>query len=186
MDLEIPGLGLPVRAGGDAMPWRGDPPPGAWIVTVARAGGLVYLGSLVPEPSVPGAIDGLTRRLFVGELATPPRTLFEVDGWLVVNPPRTCYRPGVSATPCPPAVGFLASDEPDADGVLRSSRGGPVDLAPVVVDVDPEAVVTPGRFFVMLPVACDAIDPVGTCDTEPRWRVVARFDPEHSVRVLVP
>lgn len=186
VDLEIPGIGLPVWAGSDAIPWRGDPPLGAWIVAVARAGGLVYLGSLVPDPSVPDAVDGLSRRLFAGELADPPRTLFEVDGWLVVNPPQPCFRPGVSATPCPPSVPFLAAEEPGPDGVLRSSRGGFVDLAPAVVDVDPSAVVTPGRFLVTLPAACDAADPVGTCDGEPRWRVVARFAPEHSVRVLAP
>jgi hypothetical protein len=186
VELEIPGLGLPVSPGRDAIPWRGDPPPGAWIVTVARAGGLVYLGSLVPDPRVPDAIDGLTRRLFFGELATPSRTLFEVEGWLVVHPPPTCFRPGIPATPCPPAVPFLASDEPAADGALRSSRGGPVDLAPGAVDVDPGDVVTPGRFLVMLPASCDATDPVATCDAEPRWRVVARFDPERSFRVLAP
>ncbi len=162
VELEIPGIGLPVWAGGDAIPWRGDPPPGAWIVTVARSRGLVYLGSLVPDPAVPNALDGLTRRLFAGELAEPPRTLFEVDGWLVVNPPSPCYRPGVSATPCPLPVPFLAAEEPDADGVLRSSRGGLVDLAPAVVDVDPSAVVTRGRYLVMLPAACDATDPVGS------------------------
>jgi hypothetical protein len=186
VDLEIPGLGLPVSAGSDAIPWRGDPPPGAWIVTVARAGGLVYLGSLVPGPRVPDAIDGLTRRLFFGELATPSRTLFEVEGWLVVHPPPTCFRPGIPATPCPPAVPFLAADEPAADGALRSSRGGPVDLAPGAVDVDPGDVVTPGRFLVMLPAACDATNAVETCDVEPRWRVVARFDPGRSFRVLAP
>jgi hypothetical protein len=186
VDLEIPGLGLPVWAGRDALPWPGDPPPGAWIVTVARARGLVYLGSLVPGQNVPDAIDGLTRRLFARELATPSRTLFEVEGWLVLHPPATCFRPGIPATPCPPAGPFLASVAPAADGALRSSSGGPVDLASEAVDVDPGAVVTPGRFLVMLPAGCDAGDPVGTCDAEPRWRVVARFQPERSVRVLVP
>jgi hypothetical protein len=186
VDLEIPGLGLSVWAGGDAIPWRGDPPPGAWIVTVARAGGLVYLGSLVPQPGNRDAIDGLTRRLFAGLLAAPARTLFEVDGWLVVSPSPTCFRPGVTATPCPPAVPFLASEGPDADGVLRSRLGGPVDLAPAAVEVDHDALVTPGRFLVMLPATCDPANAVGTCDADPRWRVVARFDPEHSVRVLVP
>ncbi len=186
MAVEIPGLGLPVVPGGDAIPWHGDPPPGAWIVTVARAGGLVYLGSLVPEPAAPDTIDGLTRRLFAGELSTPSRTLFEVSGWLVANPLQTCYRPGVAATPCPAPTPFLASDEPGRDGVLRSSRGGPVDLAPAVIGMDPADVVTSGRFLVMPPAACDPSNAAQTCDAEPRWLVTARFDPAQSFRVLVP
>jgi hypothetical protein len=186
VDLSIPGIGLPVWAGASALPWRGDPPPGAWLVTVARAGGLVYLGSLLPEPDVPAAIGTLTRRLLAAELADPPGTLFQVDSWLVPAPSTTCYRPGVPATPCPTRAPFLAADRPQPDGTLRSERGAAVALASPPVDVDAGDRVVGGRFLVTLPPPCDPADAAATCDPSPRWLVVARYDPSRSIRVLVP
>ena len=186
VDLAIPGIGLPVWAGASALPWRGDPPPGAWLVTVARAGGLVYLGSLRPEADVPAAIGTLTRRLLAAELADPPGSLFQVDGWLVPEPPPACDRPGVPATPCPARAPFLAADRPPPDGTLRSERGASVDLASPPVDVDAGDRVVGGRFLVTLPPPCDPADAAATCDPSPRWLVVARYDPSRSIRVLVP
>jgi hypothetical protein len=186
VDLEIPGIGVPVRAGDQAIPWRGDPAPGAWLVTVARAGGLVYLGSLVPQREVPGSVGILTHRLLAAELAAPPRTLFEVEGWLVVNPVHSCYRRDPDATPCPTAAPFLAADEPLADGILRSSRGGTVGLAAPVIGMEPGEVVTRGTFLVALPERCDPADARETCDDDLHWLVVARYEPARSVRALVP
>ncbi len=184
VDLVIPGLGLPVWAGVPALPWRDDPPPGAWLVTVARAGGLVYLGSLLPELRVPSAIGTLTRRWLAREPVEPTGTLFQIDGWLVADPSRTCNRPGVVATPCPARPPFLAADEPRPDGALRSERGGPVALASPSVDVDATRPVVAGRFLVTA-AGCDPAGS-GSCDGEPRWLLVARYEPGRSIRVLVP
>lgn len=186
VDLEIPGIGVPVRAGEPAIPWRGDPAPGAWLVTVARAGGLVYLGSLVPERDVPDSVGQLTRRLLAAELAEPPRTLFEVEGWLVVNPVRSCYRRDPDATPCPTSPPYLAADEPLADGILRSERGGTVSLASPVIGVDQTEVVTRGTFLVALPERCDPAAARETCEEDLHWLLVARYEPARSVRALVP
>lgn len=172
VDLAIPGLGLSVRQGDGTIPWRAGPPPGAWLVTVARAGGLVYLGSLVPRP------DGL--RMPVAAVATDSMpdsegTLFEADGFLVLNPVHPCFRPDAAATPCPTTPPFLARDEPLAEGTLVSDAGAVVSLAPSAPEVDPATVVTPGTFLVQ------------------RWpggaggvQVVARYVPSRAVRVLVP
>lgn len=186
VNLEIPGLGLPVWAGPSALPWRGDPPRGAWIVTVARTGGLVYLGSLLPDPEPTDSLARLTRRLLRAELAEPPRTLFEVQSWLVLDRPAPCYRNSPTATPCPSLPPFLARDEPFPDGTLRDDRGGPVDLADPVVGLEPGVAVTEGRFLVTLPDACAPADAAATCPEDLRWLVVARYEPERSIRVLVP
>lgn len=171
VDLAIPGLALPVRQADTAIPWRADPPAGAWLVTVARDGGLVYLGALVPRFA-----DGRPVTLVPGG-ADPARagTLFEVEGYLVLHPVHTCFRPGVPATPCPPPSPFLALDEPTPEGVLVSDAGLEVSLARTVAEVDEAAVVTPGTFLVQ-PDRREGRAPV----------VVARFDPSRAVRVLVP
>ena len=139
VDLSIPGLGVPVWQGDVAIPWRADPPQGAWLVTVARGGGLVYLGSLLPRigEDVPVAV------VAADAIPTSEGTLFEAGGFLVVNPVQTCFRPGVAATPCPPPPPFLAQDEPNPDGLLVSDAGSEVSLARSVPEVDPAAVVTP-------------------------------------------
>jgi len=171
VDLAIPGLALPVRQADTAIPWRADPPPGAWLVTVARDGGLVFLGSLLPRVGaglpVVLAPDG----------ADPARagTLFEVPGFLVRNPVHTCFRPGVPATPCPPPPPFLATDPPLENGILTTDAGIEVRLGARLVDTDAAAVVLPGTFLVQ-PDRSEGKPPV----------LVARFEPSRAVRVLVP
>ncbi len=187
--LAVKGLGLPVRPGPEEVPWRGDPAPGSWLVTVVRGDGLVYLGSLVPTPDGAVPIDVLTRRLLAKALDEPPRTVFEVSGWLVVNAVHSCVTRDPAATPCPAPAPFVAEDEPLADGALRSPRGGTVDLAAPLIDVDANAVVTHGTFLVQLPQhgRCDPSVRSTACpEAGVRWLVVARYEPARAVRVLVP
>jgi hypothetical protein len=187
--LAVKGLGLAVRAGPSEVPWRGDPAPGTWLVTVARGGGLVYLGSLAPSRDGPLPIELLTARLLARELNAPPRTEFEVQGWLVVNPVHRCDTRDPAATPCPAPAPFVADDEPLEGGILRSSRGGTVDLAAPLIDVEASATVTKGTFLVELPAGGGCNEPSqssGCGDAAVRWRVVARYDPARAVRALVP
>lgn len=171
VDLAIPGLGLPVRQGADTVPWRADPPAGAWLVAVARTGGLVYLGSLVPDPNGPIPVDAIAN----AGVPNAAGTLFEVPGWLVVNPVQTCFRPGVAATPCPPPPPYLAQDEPLPDGMLVSDAGSVVMVAPSAPGIDPAATVTQGTYLVQHRQA-----------VEGGVLVVARYEPPRAVRVLVP
>ena len=175
VELEIPGLGLPVSPGDIAMQRPGAPPPGAWLVTVARGDGLVYLGSLVPWRGGPRGLTSI-RMLLANRGGVPPHgSLFEVDGFLVANPARICgiVDPGATACPAPPP--YLAEDEPLADGIEVSDAGEEVVLTGFVPGVDPSAVVTPGRFLVA---------PAGPGGGP--WRIVARYEPARSVRVQVP
>jgi hypothetical protein len=184
-ELSVPGLGLEVRPEPVAMPWRGLPPPGAWIVTVARNGRLGYLGSLVPERVMAGDAEELVVRLIQGDVA-PRGSLFQVDGWLIVTPNATCRRPDASrTTPCPLVPPFLAADPPSAFGIRSSNRGAAVDLAASVVDVDPDEVMTPGVFLLAPPEACDLGEASDAC-LDLDWTLVARYEPARSVRVLVP
>jgi hypothetical protein len=171
VDLAIPGLGLPVRQGADTVPWRADPPRGAWLVTVARAGGLVYLGSLVPDPLGPPPVDAIAN----AGVPDAAGTLFEVRGWLVVHPLHTCFRPGVAATPCPPPPPFLADAEPLDGGILVSDAGAEVAVATSAPAIDVAAEVTGGTFLVQQ-----------RQSGEGGVLVVARFEPARAVRVLVP
>jgi hypothetical protein len=185
VDLKVPGLGLDVRPEPVAMPWRGEPPPGAWIVTVAKNGRLGYLGSLVPSPVMAGDATEMVVRLLNGDLRSAG-SLYQLGGFLVVNPIRPCDRPDASrATPCPLAPPFLAAEAPLADGSLHSNRGGDVALATPVVDVDPAALVTPGLFLLTPPATCDLDESPDGCVDVP-WTVVGRYEPTRSVRVLVP
>jgi hypothetical protein len=189
VELSVAGLGLPVWAGAAVLPWRGLPPPGAWIVTVARAGGLVYLGSLVPDAAVLDDVAELDRRLTTGALADPPGTLFQLTSWLVARPTSPCVQhvpAGSSACPIPGP--FLAADEPLAGGILASARGAPVDLAHPVIDVGPDPVTAPGTFLLTPPDGCDLLDPAALdgCPPGAPWVVVARYEPSRSVRVQVP
>jgi hypothetical protein len=171
MDLEIPGIGVPVWQGEPAIPWQGDPPPGAWIVTVARTGGLVYLGSLLPSRAGPLPITELP----AGGLPGPAGTLHEAHGFLVVKPRPACGTGGAGASTCPASSPFLANVEPLPTGALVSDAGDEVVIAASMPEVDPAAVVTAGTFLVTrLP------------GTEGRWEVVARYVPPRAVRVLVP
>lgn len=175
VDLEIPGIGVPVRSGDVSAPWPGEPPLDAWLVTVSREGALVYLGSLVPSEVGPRTIERIVEGFGPRGRDWIDGTLFEVDGYLVVNPAHACLRPDAGATPCPAPPPFLAFDEPLADGILVSDAGAVVDLSASMPGIDPEAVVTAGTFLVAPP-----------DDDEGPWRVVARYEPSRAVRVLVP
>ena len=86
MELEIPGIGVPVRPGELSNPWPGEPPPDAWLVTVARDGGLVYLGSLVPVEDGPSTIDEIEEGFGPRGRDWTDGTLFELDGFLLAPP----------------------------------------------------------------------------------------------------
>jgi hypothetical protein len=174
VDLSIPGLGLPVRQGDSAIPWRGDPPTGSWLVTVARGRGLVYLGSLVPRFGEDMPFDGVAAAEAPGG-----GSLFEAGGFLVQHPVHACYRPAIPATPCPPPPPFLARDEPLPDGLLVSDAGAPVTLAPAAPEIDPDATVTSGTFLVQR-----ERDSGGGPDDG--LLVVARYEPSRAVRVQAP
>jgi hypothetical protein len=182
--LEIPGIGVPVRPGEIDVPvrpgefdtpWPGEPPPDAWLVTVARDGGLVYLGSLVPSEDGVRTIDRIVEGFGPRGRDWVDGTLFEVDGYLVVDPIHPCRQTGRSATPCPAPSPFLAYDEPLPDGILVSDEGAVVELSASMPEIDPDAVVTMGRFLLAPPV-----------DDGKPWRVVARYEPSRAVRVVVP
>ncbi len=167
VDLEIPGLGLPVWQGESATPWVGAVPQGAWLVTVARTGGLVFLGTLVPTADGSQPITAVP--------FDRAGTLHEAVGFLVAHPLHTCYRPALAATPCPAPPPFLADDAPLPDGILVSDAGAEVSLAPTTPEVDPSDPVTAGTFLVrLLP------------GTEGGLQVVARYVPSRAVRVQVP
>ena len=159
-----------------ATPWPGEPPPDAWLVTVARDGGLVYLGSLVPVEDGPSTIDGIVEGFGPRGRDWIDGTLFGVDGYLVSNPIHPCRRAVAGATPCPAPPPFLAYDEPLPDGILVSDAGAEVQLLASMPEIDPDAVVTEGTFLLAPPAD----------DGEGPWRVVARYEPSRAVRVLVP
>ncbi len=184
VDLEIPGVGVPVRPGeigvpvrpGQAVtPWPGEPPPDAWLVTVAQDQGLVYLGSLVPSDDGPRTIDGVIEGFGPRGRDWIDGTLFEVDGYVVTNPVHSCVAEDADATSCPAPPPFLAYSAPDADGILVSDAGAVVDVSASMPEIDPDAVVTAGTFLVAPP-----------DDDEGPWRIVARYEPSRAVRVLVP
>jgi hypothetical protein len=170
VDLAIPGLGLPVWQGEDASPWRADPPPGAWLVTVARSGGLVYLGSLVPRPA--GSLEA--EDVAAASLREDVGTLFETDGYLVRARDRACAGEPPAASPCA-GTPLLVDDEPPVRGIRVPDAGLAVSLASDAPGIDPDAGVVPGTFLVQ---------PARTAGGG--VRVIARYEPARSVRVLVP
>ena len=109
----------------------------------------------------------------------PGPSLYDASGWLVVNP--VCVTAGgpaasAAATTCPDQPPFLAEDEPLDGGILRSDAGEVVVLSPSLWGVNTATdTVTEGPFLV-------AERP----GEEPRWEVVARYDPSRSVRVVIP
>ena len=175
VDLEIPGIGVPVRPGEISTPWPGEPPLDAWLVTVAQGGGLVYLGSLVPAEDGIRTIEGIIAGFGPRGRDWLDGTLFEADGYLVVNPAHPCRRADAGATPCPAPSPFLSYSATDADGILVTNDGAVVELSASMPEIDPDAVVTMGRFLLAPPAA----------DGAP-WRVVARYEPSRAVRALVP
>jgi len=166
--LEVPGLGVPLWAGDTVRPWPGNPPAGAWIVAVARTGGLAYLGSLVPDRGRVAGITALEAKLTAAGTTDPAAGfLYEVDGSLVPLPRRSCPEG------CPAALPFLV-DKLATVGELLSSSGTPVVVDTGTPEVDSNAVVVQGTFL------------VGRTPAGDGWRVVARYLPDQSVRVLAP
>ena len=152
------------RAGSHS-PWPGEPPPDGWLVTVARDGGLVYLGSLVPAEDGPRTIEEIVASFGPRGRDWLDGTLFEVGGYLVVNPVRPCRQAATGATPCPAPSPFLAADEPGADGILVSDAGAVVEVTCRPCPTSTRgAIVTAGRFL-LAPPAHDGAP----------WRVVARL-----------
>ncbi len=187
--LAVEGLGLPVTAGPSALPWSGGPTAGSMLVFVAERERLRYLGDLGRSPGGPSTLRSLTRRLLQERLSSPVGALFDVEGYLVVNPVHSCYRRDPAATPCPAPEPFLADDPPTAEGILLSSRGSTVDLEPAVAGLDPSRTVTAGAFLVTLPPAsaCRPGEVAADCTADGvRWVVVARYDPDRSVRAVIP
>ena len=167
VDLAIPGLGLPVHAAQPSMVWSPAPPLGAWLVTVARAGALVYLGSLVPDRDVPTSIPALERRLAGSPGKQPEGTLFQANGTLVTNIPSPCNNL------CPPPPPYLA------DGRSWSNPALPETGTVVsVVRNAPEIPADTERF--------DGTFLLSRTGDGTEWQVVARYVPAHSIRVQVP
>jgi hypothetical protein len=187
--LAVGGLALPVNAGAGASAGPGTPSPKAHLVLAVERGQLTYLGSLVASPDAPPTIGELTDQLLEPGLADPPHTLFDMEGYLVVNPVHGCPVPAPDAAPCPDPPPFMAEDEPLEGGMLRSDAGARVDLEPGVVDVDPATTVTAGTFLVTMAPGepCQAARPAAVCTPEAvRWTVVARYRPDRSVLVAIP
>jgi hypothetical protein len=168
--LSIDGLGLDVVAGPIV---RGveDVPDQAVLVLVVRGARLEYLGSLIAARDGSPALSALPER--ADEAGGPVQTLYDASGWLVLHP--ACSTPSDGTAACLRRTPFFADDEPFVDGVLRSDRGSTVLLAPDVWGVDPDALGTEGPFLVTR-------GPDGGVP----WQVVARYDPERSVRVVIP
>jgi hypothetical protein len=167
VDLAIPGLGLPVHAAQPSMALSPSPPLGAWLVTVARAGTLVYLGSLVPDRDVPTSIPELERQLADRARERLEGTLFQANGTLVTNIPSPCNNL------CPPPPPYLA-DERNWDNPALPETGTAVS----VVRNAPEIPVDTERF--------DGTFLLSRTGDGTQWQVVARYIPSHSIRVQVP
>jgi hypothetical protein len=167
VDLAIPGIGVPIRAAQASLAGVAAPPLGAWIVTVARAGSLVYLGSLVPEEDVPAGIPELERQLLDSARDTADGTLFQADTTLVTRVASGC------TDVCPPPPPYLA-DAPATGDPARPEAGTAVEIAIDAPEIPADAGRVDGTFLL-------ARTGNGT-----QWRVVARYVPSRAVRVLVP
>ena len=167
VDLAIRGVGVPVHAAEPWLVWAPAPPLGAWLVTVVRAGSLIYLGSLLPDRQVPTGIPELDRELAGGGRATPPGSLFQADGTLVTNIPSPCNNL------CPPPPPYLA-DGRNWDNPALPETGTVVD----VVRNAPEIPLDTERF--------DGTFLLARTGDGDGWQVVARYVPANAVRVQVP
>jgi hypothetical protein len=168
VDLAVAGLNVPLWTGDSVRPWPGDPPAGAWLVTVARTGGLVYLGALLPDPERVAGITALEAKLDTrGHPDTGPADLFEVEGSLVPLPRRSCPEGCQAASP-------ILVDKLASVSELMSTSGISVEVDAGTPEVDVDAAVVQGTFLV-----ARAADRDG-------WRIVARYDPAQSFRVLAP
>lgn len=167
VDLSVAGLGARLWAGEGVRPWPGDPPAGSLLVTVARTDGLLYLGALTPDRDHVAGITALEAKLADrGHEAAHDGSLYEVEGSLVPLPRRSCPEG------CPAASPFLV-DKLASVSELISSSGVPVVVDDGTPDVDTDATVVQGTFL------------VGRTDDE-AWQVVARYQPERSIRVIAP
>ena len=167
VDLAIPGVGVPVHA---AQPWlvRAPAPPlGAWLVTVVRAGALVYLGSLLPDRAVPASIPELDRKLSDAGRDTSPGALFQANGTLVTNIPSPCNNL------CPPPPPYLA-DGRNWDNPALPETGTVVDVVRNAPEIPQDMERFDGTFLL-----------ARTSDGS-GWEVVARYVPANAVRVQVP
>ena len=135
--------------------------PLAWMI-------LVYLGSLRPDRERVAGISALETKLAAPDAPTSsPGSLFEVDGSLVPLPRRSCPEG------CPAESPFLV-DKLANVSELMSTSGIPVEVDSGTPEVDVDAAVVQGTFL------------VGRVDDGGGWRIVARYLPERSFRVLAP
>ena len=159
-----------------AVPWRGDPPDGAWLVTAPRGGALVYLGSLRPEEDIPDDASILDARLLGGDLPPLSGSLFQVTGWLVTR----------TAVPFLDAVPDRALGRTSHSRRVGAPGRGEVTIEDPVIDVDPEDAVSAGHVPArpagrVRPGRC-----LGDLRGDQPLGVVARYEPGRSVRVQVP
>jgi hypothetical protein len=166
VDLAIHGLGVPVHAAEPWMVWTPAPPLGAWLVTVVRGGGLVYLGSLVPDRQVPSSVPELERQLAEPGGTRPQGSLFQANGTLVTNIPSPCN------DLCPPPPPYLADERGWGNPALPET-GTPVRVAREAPEIPADTERFEGTFLLAR-------------DGEAGWQVVARYVPSHAVRVQAP
>jgi hypothetical protein len=167
VDLAIPGVGVPVHAAQPWLVWAPEPPLGAWLVTVVRAGTLVYLGSLLPDRSAATSLPDLDRQLFNGGRGMSLGSLFQADGTLVTNIPSPCNNL------CPPPPPYLA-DRRNWDNPALPETGTVVDVVRNAPEISLDAERFDGTFLL-----------ARTGDGS-GWQVVARYVPSRAVRVQVP
>ena len=122
-------------------------------MTVARTGGLVYLGSLVPSVGGPESIASLAGRLRDGALAGLG-SLFEASGVLTRVPPGHCSAGLTGGSPCPVEPPWLTGDAPLGGDVVRQA-GQAVSIAQAVVDLPATDPAVQGRFLLAPPSGAD-------------------------------
>ena len=153
---------------GDALPQpaadAGEQPDRGGVV---RAGGLVYLGSLLPDRDVPASIPDLDRQLAGVGRDAQPGSLFQANGTLVTNIPSPCN------DLCPPPPPYFADGRNWSNPALPET-GTVVD----VVKNAPEIPLDTERF--------DGTFLLGRDRDGTGWQVVARYVPANAVRVQVP
>ncbi len=165
-ELAIPGVGVAVEPAEPSVALA-PAPLGTWLVTVVRAGTLVYLGSLVPDRDVPTSVPALDRQLATAPDDRPQGSLFQANGTLVTNIPSPCNNL------CPPPPPYLADGRNWANPALPET-GTVVDVARNAAEIPADTERFDGTFLLAR----------GADDG--RWQVVARYVPSRAVRVQVP